>query len=295
MAHFTYTNSPDLNNLCQGDLLERNTAVEEILQKVHPHFYLKDDYSYFMVVTQSCDLMRRDGSNCSSRYITIAAVRPITIALNRAINNLVQDGVEKKLGFSDFSKKAKLEQFVERLLNNNIHEYFYINREPNSELNADYCAFLRLTVALKSSLHYDALLSSKILQLTDSFQHKLGSLIGNCYSRIGTEDWVPNNTDKTTFNNKIRSAIEQVEEITWLEKDVHKFILKELKKLPPEQQTLQKFEELAALKKDANKRAQKEILEVIEKELKKAEVEDGKIQSFKKTIVNVPQFREKLK
>ncbi len=50
------------------------------------------------------------------------------------------------------------------------------------------CAFLALSVALKIE-HYDLCLAAKIAQLTGEFQAKLGWLVGNLYSRVGTKEW----------------------------------------------------------------------------------------------------------
>ena len=72
--HFTYKEYPDMNSLCQGDVLEKTDELTTILEKVHPYF-LKPEYKYFMVLSQSCDLVRRNGKPCKTPYITLAAVR----------------------------------------------------------------------------------------------------------------------------------------------------------------------------------------------------------------------------
>jgi hypothetical protein len=80
-------------------------------------------------------------------------------------------------------------EFFTRLINNNEPNYFYL--EASGELTSDSVAFLRLSIALKADVHYDTCLNAKILQLTDMFQAKLGWLVGQLYSRVGTEDWEP--------------------------------------------------------------------------------------------------------
>ena len=72
--HFTYKHSPDMSSLCQGDVLQVTDGMRDILKEVHPYF-LNKQYKYFMVLTQSCDLVRRNGGNCKTPYITLAAVR----------------------------------------------------------------------------------------------------------------------------------------------------------------------------------------------------------------------------
>lgn len=72
--HFTYKPSPDMSSLCQGDVLCVTDEMRKILKEVHPYF-LNEQYKYFMVLTQSCDLVRRNAGKCKTPYITLAAVR----------------------------------------------------------------------------------------------------------------------------------------------------------------------------------------------------------------------------
>lgn len=50
------------DSLCQGDILEKTDDLIAILKEVHPYF-LNESYKYFMVLSQSCDLVRRNGKN----------------------------------------------------------------------------------------------------------------------------------------------------------------------------------------------------------------------------------------
>src|SRR6266567_6106288 len=81
-THWTYK-SPE-GDLCQGDVLKKTDVIRAVLEQVHPH-YLKDDYTHFVVLTQTCDLVRREGGRCGSRYITLAAVRPLEVAVRREL------------------------------------------------------------------------------------------------------------------------------------------------------------------------------------------------------------------
>lgn len=80
--HFTYR-EPDSAKLKQGDILKKTPALLDIIEKVHPH-YANDDYLFFQVLTQTCDLVRRNGV-CKSHYITLAAVRSFDLIVRRAI------------------------------------------------------------------------------------------------------------------------------------------------------------------------------------------------------------------
>lgn len=72
-VHFTYKSKPDMSSLCQGDILKLTDDLKKVLGDVHPYFQ-NEQYKYFMVLTQSCDLVRRKGQPCKTPYITLAAV-----------------------------------------------------------------------------------------------------------------------------------------------------------------------------------------------------------------------------
>ncbi|BAC47429.1 bsr2164 [Bradyrhizobium diazoefficiens USDA 110] len=50
---------------------------------------------------------------------------------------------------------------------------------------------------MKADLHLATCVAAKILQLTDTFQAKLGWLVGQMYSPVGTQDM---DADKATKN-----------------------------------------------------------------------------------------------
>ncbi|MEX5219607.1 MAG: hypothetical protein NW701_17390 [Nitrospira sp.] len=207
---FTYRQNTS-SDLEQGDLLSKTPHLMEVLKPIHP-YYLKDDYTHFLVLTQSCDLVRRK-DKCKARYVTIAAVRPLDLVIRREIEK-VQDGFEQAGMVCSISLKSKITQFVGRLLNNNEPEFFYLNSEPSLGLPYPHCAFLRLSVSLKSS-HYATCLNSRLLSLKEVFQAKLGWLVGNMYSRVGTEDWVPTVVSEDGFKEKIDSILDST--CQWVE------------------------------------------------------------------------------
>jgi len=186
MAHFAY-DPPTGSNLRQGDLIAKHPGIQEICRAVHP-YYLKEDYTHFLVLSQSCDLVRRPGGSCTARYLSLAAVRPFDLVLAREIARHQHTELERAGCICANEYRQVVEQFVERVLNNNEPEYFYLHADPELDLPSPCCAFLRLSVAVKE-LHYDTLLSARVLSLTDAFAAKLGWLIGNVYSCVGTEDW----------------------------------------------------------------------------------------------------------
>jgi hypothetical protein len=205
-VHFTYGTSPE--DLSQGDVLKRTEALETLLSEVHPH-YRKNDYRFFLVLTQTCDLVRRDGKPCSARYISIASVRSVDTVLQRQLR-AHQDDFEATYNVCSMNHRERFLQFVKRLLNNNEDEYFYLRQEAAAGFPEDMCAFLRESIPLRARQHYQTLLDARILSLDSTFQAKLGWLVGHIYSRVGTDDWTPKTLDAQGFDkmaNKITNEM----------------------------------------------------------------------------------------
>jgi hypothetical protein len=222
--HFTYLESFERDNLRQGDLLRITSELSKILRKTHPN-YLKDDYKYFLVLTQSCDLLRRDGKPCNAKYISLAAVRPFDLVIQREASLIQRESFEKKGGICRLNRKSKLIDFMNKLLNNNHKEFFYLHEEAELGLKESCCAFLRLSIAFRSSEHYENCLESKFIELTDEFRAKLGWLVGDLYSRIGTRDWADYyNLTKKDFKRKVDDILKN--KFVWFEPE----IMDELKK-----------------------------------------------------------------
>ena len=193
--HFTYKENPDMESLCQGDVLEKTDALNELLGTVHPYFQ-NDDYQYFMVLTHSCDLVRRDGKKCKTPYITLAAIRSYTDFLEKTL--VANKMAELYNGFLlvDQKGKTRVSQLVERIYNNTEPDYFFLYKEDVLDFPKSMVAYLKVSIALKSELHYQTCLDAKRLELSDEFKAKLGWLVGNMYSRVGTTDWESKMTDK---------------------------------------------------------------------------------------------------
>lgn len=186
--HFTYKSNADKTSLCQGDVLEITEELATVLKDVHPYF-LKEQYKYFVVLSQSCDLVRRNGKSCKTPYITLAAVRSYSDFLEKML--LKGKYAEKTNGLllMDEKNRDRAYQLVERVYNNTEAEYFFLYKEEALNFPESMIAYLKVSIALKSNEHYDKCLQAKKIELTDEFKAKLGWLVGNMYSRVGTADW----------------------------------------------------------------------------------------------------------
>lgn len=222
--HFTYKSDLDMSSLCQGDVLQITEELSMVLKDVHPYFQ-KEQYKYFMVLTQSCDLVRRNGKSCKTPYITLAAVRSYSDFLEKMLIN--GKFAEKSAGLLLMEKKSKERayQFIERIYNNTEPEYFFLYKEDALKFPESMVAYLKVSIALKSAEHYDICLSAKKLELTDEFKAKLGWLVGNMYSRVGTADWegiMSAQAKRDMLNNELESTciIAEKEQLKQLKKEL---------------------------------------------------------------------------
>lgn len=287
--HWTYEDPPDQTQLCQGDLLRRSPALEGLLNEFHPFYQRKDDNRFFLVLTQGCDLVLRNGGKCTTPYVTIAAVRPMRLAIDREVQALQRDEIERTLRFGDKSRKAKLDQFIERLLNNNEPSYFYLRREPSCDLAEDHCAFLKLSIPLKAE-HYGALVEAKVLQLTEPFQHKLGYLVGNLYSRVGTKDWTDHGTPEEYERVMAEPLQGDMSAFVWLDKPTHDHVLRNLRKAPAEERTIEKLEALVKEAGKAREARRVQVLDAVDQVLKELDIGENLVRKARQRLQNDPRF-----
>jgi len=184
-VHYIYR-EPNKTTLNQGDVLQKTAALIGHLDQYHKYYAGHADYKYFMVVTQTCDLVMRDGF-CRSPYITIAAVRPLEEVMRREAAKYQTDW-QREAGVIGKKAEDKLVLFLSSLLDNNQDGYFYLHQDIGLGIQQKCCAFLPLSVTLKID-HYRLCLDAKIAELSDIFQSKLGAMIGEMYSRVAAPEW----------------------------------------------------------------------------------------------------------
>jgi hypothetical protein len=205
--HFTYSDTPDFTELQQGDVLKKTPELLALIGQVHPH-YASDKYHYFQVLTQSCDLVRRSGKQCKSRYVTLAAVRPLDVIIGRAIGKF--DGAIKfqEQYFCSDRHKHTLKDSLNKIFNNNDTQLFFLKAEPDAGITIDCCTLLHLSISIKAAEHYETCLAAKIVELKENFRAKLGWLVGNLYSRVGTDDYVPSAiADQATYDRFVEEQM----------------------------------------------------------------------------------------
>ena len=119
---FATPEQTERNNLLQGDLLVRNEGLQSILSQAHGYYATAPDYSYFLVLTQSCDLVRRR-SKPKARYITLAAARPLALVVDRFLAK-IRHNYEFPVMLCQKDREISARQLLERLLHNTEDGFF---------------------------------------------------------------------------------------------------------------------------------------------------------------------------
>ena len=164
-AHWTYEDCADHPDLAQGDIIKATEQVKSVLKEVHPDF-LDGKYSAFLVLTQTCDLVRRGGGNCASRYINLAVVRPLVAVLTTRLDQTcrpVKLGDVCVKGLYLTEKKLKARQLVTRILNQNEQKLglFYLHPDVSVHIAQPSVALLQVSIALRAREHYTALVEAR--------------------------------------------------------------------------------------------------------------------------------------
>ncbi len=168
--------------LRQGDIIERTKELSEAIGEAHSYYADAKGYDFFLVLTPSCDLALR-GGNCNARYITLAAVRPLDILVERQLKKYNMS-TSFPGEFLDRSKRMQAEQFVSRIIHNTEDGYLFLPGEMFFD-GVDRCAFLLLSIALRSS-HYRVCAQAKYKQLDDVFAARVGDLTSKLYGGVAT-------------------------------------------------------------------------------------------------------------
>lgn len=298
--HFTYTSFDRKASkfLKQGDLLKRTPELESLLKNIHS-YYLKPEYEYFIILTQSCDLVYRS-DKLNTDYITIAAVLPLKHIIKKEIEKLQVDEFQKKFDLCNEKKKQKMVDFLQKLFNNNYKELFYLHEDSNLELHEAYCAYLRLSVAIRSYEHYKICLDAKFLELDNSFRAKLGWLVGDLYSRVGTEDWVPDHVCDASFKEMINTELDKT--IHWCSADIIEVAKKEFDKVgvpnTPSEEQIKKSDVhqfIDKMPKPSKIKNQEKVINMIKDNMTKMEIEGEKIDLIINRIKKNPIFSANFK
>ena len=191
--HWTYRAFEPADDLQQGDILSRTDELLVVLKNVHSYF-CDERYLAFIVVTQSCDLVQRKVGSCKAQHISLAVIRELDQVLPSLITEVC---AFKNTQILRSELKLEAKEFVSRILDQNEQAkgLFYLHPSADAGIATASVAFLRITITLRQE-HYDLLQRCRVGRLEPEFTNKLGWLVGNLYSRVGTPDWADREGDK---------------------------------------------------------------------------------------------------
>jgi hypothetical protein len=210
-SHFQYEDKQAFRDdqLFQGDIIERTPELEGLLKELYPYAYKNPEkYPFFIVLTQSCDLVAHDRKYRKAEHITLCAARSIRLFLEQEVAKL-QAPVLKEIGVCLTTSKERLFSKIERLLSNEEYPYFYLHPSAETPFTEPHVAYLRITFPLRCDWHYDVCLKTKRAQLAPEFQAKLGWLTTLVFGRVATKDFLPEERKK--FAKEYIDAIQGIE------------------------------------------------------------------------------------
>jgi hypothetical protein len=268
MELFLYKEPLDDKQLYQGDILKGSEELKRLFLEFYPGFP-GIECGYFMILTQSCDLVVRDGKDCSAPYLNLAAVCDFDDVLEQEMSKYQNHEIEKRGKLLDKGLFNMGQRFLERLFNNNEDDYFFLPEDVTKDFG-DSVALLRLTMTLSAQQYYELCLKSKIIELNDTFKAKLGWIVGNIFSRVGTEDWTQSQMTEQEFVEWIKNVLNS--NFAW----VDKYVIKELRREKNiESLDMDEIQRIALEKKRPSKRD--ELVNAMERILVSNGIQDNTI------------------
>ena len=295
-VHFTYEEFEPDSDLFQGDIIQPTKEMRSIFEEVHKHF-LDPKYSAFLVLTQTCDLVRRDGQSCKSPYINLAVVRPleeILISLLDQVCDRVKVCGHIAEGIYLEESRFKAEQLLHRIFNQNEQSLglFFLYPETAVQIAVPSVALLQVSIALRAREHYIKLIKSRSGRLRAEFRSKLGWLIGNLFSRVATED-LDSQKRKELISRYLDSDILTINNPHWMVRSV----VKEANKANVDIKDLNKKDILDCLKQHQPSSPLDMAIEQVQRAIQKVlpTVSDKELQMICGTLRSDKKFESTIK
>lgn len=204
--HWSYADNAE-GDLVQGDILLPTDGLRAALQNVH-RWFVDPKYLGFVVISQTCDLVRRQGESCKTPYVEIAVIRPFRAYLLSLLKQQC-DWIGDR--YFPSGERNRANDLLDRVINQNESTLglFYLHPEASIGIGEASIALLRVSVALRSEEHYDTLVAARRGRLHPEFGNKLGWICGNLYSRIGIRDWKESEEDRKVATEIKRRLLDQ--------------------------------------------------------------------------------------
>ncbi len=216
--HWTYEAFKPKDDLAQGDILLPNDELRQLFDSVYPRF-LRNKYVGFIVLTQSCDLAQRRRRGCSAQYISLAVIVELSGVLTNLLNRVCRPLIE---GVYLDEWRSEARKLLGRVFNQNEQGLGLFYLHPNADVGivVESVALLRVSVAF-SAEHYDVMRNARQGRLALEFKNKLGWLVGNIYSRVGTRDWSSEPDGQRVMDEMTTRFLDDDDCAIWVSADAH--------------------------------------------------------------------------
>ncbi len=182
-------------DLQQGDIIIRRPEYDDDICKIIEEYFPTlphKKYIAYLVITQSCDLARREENEnrCKADYINLVGVQRLEDVFLTLVDKICGK-YRQKYGYYASSGKDSACELLQRICNQNEWSIgiFFLHDNADFGLSHNSIAMLQESFAIKATEYYDSLLNSRSGRLTPQFQNRLGWLVGNLYSRVATVDF----------------------------------------------------------------------------------------------------------
>ena len=169
-------------------------------------------------------MYEREPDKWDADYINISPV----LSLESVLSDLLDTTCEK-ISVQNFSRiytketfyKAK--QLLGRIMNQNETKLglFYLHRDGGIEIGEPSVALLPVSISLSATTdNYRAIQDARKGRLKRVWQARLGWLVGNLYSRVGTPDWGDTNPEDRQKKNQIIKKLISSKKYHWAERSL---------------------------------------------------------------------------
>jgi hypothetical protein len=292
--HWTYEICDGDSSLRQGDILEPYESLLSLFKDEYPQF-TNEKYRGFLIVTQTCDLVRRKekGNECSATHVSLSPIL--------SIQDVISDSLKNRFGYLapeiyDFDRRKAVEELVERIINQNESALglFYLHPDLDSGITVSSVAVLRVAISLSGAEHYFTLQEARVGRLSKQFEPKLGWMVGNLYSRVGVPDWKEVVDDRDIEESIIKEILSPIRrEPIWIEKKVYKRILKKYPNFSALSQPEQEEVIIQNLPKPAKDRAIEIITETVKNVVPKTK--DDHLEIIKNRLSANEEFKAQMR
>lgn len=192
--HWTYAAIRD-QSLKQGDIIERSEQVVRIFSSPAE----ARQWLAVLVLTQSCDLVRRRGGRFRSDVVTLCPIVPLEMLLDEWAQRLCRP-IRNGSRILREEDRTALQQLLDRVMDQNEPGLFYLHKEDAVGIGVPGVALLRQAMVVAAEEAHDLLVANRSGRLTEEFRAKLGWLVANIYGRAATRDWDDDDDSKKTHD-----------------------------------------------------------------------------------------------